>query len=121
MGAYKEIIRRHRESRELRERRDELEGTNINVNVNSIDTNIEQSPVPALPLTQSNLRSANFANLLSLGREVLGEVEDPVTLPTPRGRDPLAIHGTDKAQFFRGDWREAWPRDFRVQRKERSG
>jgi hypothetical protein len=37
--------------------------------------------------------------------------EPPVPAP-PRGRDSFAKHGTDRARFFRGDWRQAWPQDF---------
>ncbi|MCA1716263.1 MAG: hypothetical protein LC781_05155 [Actinobacteria bacterium] len=49
-----------------------------------------------------------------LAREVLGPVEDPVTPPAPPGHDPMVKRHTDKARFFHGAWREAWPRDFKV-------
>ncbi len=46
---------------------------------------------------------------------------DPSEHPLPRvpGRDPLVQHDTDKVQFFKGNWREAWPRDFKVHKKKR--
>jgi len=34
--------------------------------------------------------------------------------PATLGRDPLAHRGTDKSQFFRDDWREAWPQNFQT-------
>lgn len=67
---------------------------------------------------------AAVGEVLELAREVLPELkeEDRVDLdeliqansPPAPGRDPMAKHGTDKARFFQGDWREAWPRDFRA-------
>ncbi len=39
------------------------------------------------------------------------------SLPAPPpggGRDRLAQRDTDKAEFFKGAWRETWPRDFEV-------
>ncbi len=40
--------------------------------------------------------------------------------PAPGGgRDRLAHRDTDKAEFFKGDWRQTWPRDFEVFRGER--
>ncbi len=54
------------------------------------------------------------AEVLALARERFAPVEDPVTPPTLPGRDPMAKRHTDKAEFFKGVWREAWPRDFRV-------
>jgi hypothetical protein len=35
--------------------------------------------------------------------------------PAPGGaRDPLVHRGTEKGQFFKGDWRQTWPHDFEV-------
>jgi hypothetical protein len=63
-------------------------------------------------------------DVFKIAREVLPklEEEDRVDLdeliqansPPPPGRDPLVRRGSDKQQFFRGDWRQAWPRDFKV-------
>lgn len=50
---------------------------------------------------------ANVGDVLQIAREVLGQVENPVTPPAPPGRDPLVKRGTDKARFFSEDWREA--------------
>ncbi len=47
------------------------------------------------------------SEVLQIAREVLGQVENPVTPPAPPGRDPLVKRGTDKARFFSEDWREA--------------
>jgi len=42
--------------------------------------------------------------------------------PAPGGgRDPLARRDTDKARFFKGDWRQTWPRDFEVHKGETHG
>ncbi len=42
------------------------------------------------------------------------------SLPAPGGgRDPLVHRGSDKGQFFKGDWRQTWPHDFKVYRGER--
>ena len=39
----------------------------------------------------------------------------PGSLPAPGGgRDRLAHRDTDKARFFRGDWRQTWPHGFEV-------
>jgi hypothetical protein len=64
------------------------------------------------------------ADVLTIACEVLPPLaeEDRVDLqelieankPPEPGRDPLVKRGTNKAQFFGGDWREAWPRDFKV-------
>ncbi len=44
----------------------------------------------------------------------------PGYLPAPGGgRDRLAHRDTDKAEFFKGAWRETWPHDFEVFRGER--
>jgi len=52
------------------------------------------------------------AELRNMVWEVFPDRENlPVPPPIP-GRDPLVHCGTDKARFFRGNWREAWPRDF---------
>ncbi len=45
--------------------------------------------------------------VLQIAREVLGQVEDPVTPPPPPGRDPMVKRGTAKGRFFQGDWRES--------------
>jgi len=34
----------------------------------------------------------------------------PEPLPV-RGRDPLVHRGTEKARFFKGDWRNTWPHE----------
>lgn len=62
------------------------------------------------------------ADVLALAREVLPELkdEDRVDLdeliransPPPPGRDPLVHRGTDKGRFFKGGWRQTWPRDY---------
>jgi hypothetical protein len=79
----------------------------------------------------TSLAVANGTEVLEIARDVLPELEeeDRVDLdeliqansaPEP-GRDPLAKYGTDKALFFsRGGWREARPRDFKVQVKKGS-
>jgi hypothetical protein len=36
----------------------------------------------------------------------------------PPGRDPTVQRHGDKVGFFRGDWRKAWPRDFKVHRPD---
>jgi len=69
-------------------------------------------------------RIENTGEVLELARNVLPELleEDRVDLdeliqansPPPPGRDPLVHRGTDKEKFFKGDWRETWPRDFKV-------
>ena len=41
--------------------------------------------------------------------------------PAPRGRDPIAQRTGDKVKFFRGDWREAEPRNFTVHRSDTGG
>jgi hypothetical protein len=39
--------------------------------------------------------------------------------PAPGGgRDPLVHRDTEKARFFRGDWRNTWPHDFEVGKGE---
>ncbi len=39
--------------------------------------------------------------------------------PAPgEGRDPLVHRGTEKGRFFRGDWRNTWPHDFEVYRRD---
>jgi hypothetical protein len=67
---------------------------------------------------------SNAGEVLELARNVLPELkeEDRVDLheliqansPPPPGRDPLVKRHTDKARFFRGDWRTTWPHDYRV-------
>jgi hypothetical protein len=64
--------------------------------------------------------------VLELARNVLPELkeEDRVDLDELKQansppaslvrRDPLVCRGTDKARFFKGDWRTTWPRDFKV-------
>ena len=69
-------------------------------------------------------RIGNVGEVLELAREVLPELkeEDRVDLdeliransPPPPGRDPLVHRGTDKGRFFKGDWRQTWPHDFKV-------
>ncbi len=66
----------------------------------------------------------NVGEVLQLARNVLPELkeEDRVDLdeliqansPPPPGRDPLVKRHTDKGRFFKGDWRETLPRDFKV-------
>jgi hypothetical protein len=73
--------------------------------------------------------SANVGEVLELARNVLPELEDgdrvdldeliQANSPPPPGRDPLVHRDTDKAEFFKGDWRETWPRDFKVYEGER--
>jgi hypothetical protein len=65
-------------------------------------------------------------DLLKIARKKLPPLkeEDRVDLdeliqanqPPDQGRDPMVKRGTDKEEFFRGNWREAWPRDFKVYR-----
>jgi hypothetical protein len=54
----------------------------------------------------------NASEVRQIAREVLGPVENPVTPPPPPGRDPLVHRDTDKARFFRGDWRSVPPTDW---------
>ncbi len=69
---------------------------------------------------------ANVGEVLELAIGVLPELEEedrvdlgeliqanspPASLP---GRDPLASCGTAKGRFFKGDWRQTWPRGFEV-------
>jgi TubC N-terminal docking domain len=62
-------------------------------------------------------RIGDVSEVLELARERFGPVEDPITLPAPRGPDPMARRTGDKADFFSHDrWRESWPRDFTVYR-----
>ena len=59
------------------------------------------------------------AEVFDLAREFFPDrdgLPDPPAPPPSRGRDPLVQRSGDKAMFFRGDWRQAWPRDFRVSR-----
>jgi hypothetical protein len=63
----------------------------------------------------------NTGEVLEMARGIFGVVEDPVTPPAPPGRDPLAKKNTDKARFFCGDWREAWPENFTVHRPDTGG
>lgn len=65
-------------------------------------------------------RIANVGEVLELAQELLGTVEDPMTPPAPPGRDPMVKRGTDKARFFQGNWREAWPRDFEVYKGDKA-
>jgi chromatin segregation and condensation protein Rec8/ScpA/Scc1 (kleisin family) len=67
---------------------------------------------------------ASVGEVLELARNVLPELkeEDRVDLdeliqansPPPPGRDPLVHRDTEKGRFFKGDWRQTWPRDFKV-------
>lgn len=59
-------------------------------------------------------RIGAVGEVLELARARFGTVEDPVTPPALPGRDPMVGRHTDKARFFKGNWREAWPRDFKV-------
>jgi hypothetical protein len=57
---------------------------------------------------------SNVGEVLEIARARFGPVEDPVTPPPLPGRDPMVKRGTDKARFFKGDWRQTLPRDFKV-------
>ena|SRR5215208_7203808 len=56
--------------------------------------------------------------VLDLARERFGPSQpfDPEEHPLPRipGRDPLVMRGTEKVKFFKGDWQEAGPKDFKA-------
>ncbi len=64
----------------------------------------------------------SVGEVLQLARSVLPELEDgdridldeliQANSPPPPGRDPMVKRGTDKARFFKGDWRTTWPPDF---------
>jgi hypothetical protein len=69
-----------------------------------------------IKLGEEPVRSAS--EVLEMAREYFGPSKpfDPSEHPLPRvpGRAPLVRRDTDKAQFFQGNWREAWPQDFKV-------
>jgi hypothetical protein len=65
-------------------------------------------------LQDTSPRIGDVSEVLELARGRLGLVEDPVPLPAPLGRDPMARRTGDKVRFFKGNWREASPRDFTV-------
>lgn len=74
-------------------------------------------------------RIGNVGEVLELARKALPELkeEDWVDLDEliqannpPPGRAPLVHRGTDKGKFFKGDWRQTWPHDYKVYRGERS-
>jgi len=73
-----------------------------------------------IKLGEEPVRSAS--EVLEMAHEYFGPSIpfDPSEHPLPRmpGRDPLVQRDTDKVQFFRGNWREAWPRDFKVHKKK---
>jgi hypothetical protein len=54
----------------------------------------------------------NVDEVLEMARARYCTVEDPVIPPALPGRDPMVKRDTDKARFFQGDWRKAWPEDF---------
>jgi hypothetical protein len=58
----------------------------------------------------------DVSEVLELASERFGPVKDPVTPPAPRGQDSMVQRRGEKAEFFKGNWREAWPRDFTVYR-----
>ena len=78
----------------------------------------ERKPEILAALGEEPVRSAS--EVLEIARAHLGPSEpfDPSEHPLPRvpGSDPLVHRGTDKAEFFGGNWREAWPQDFEPQK-----
>jgi len=54
-------------------------------------------------------RIGGVSEVLELARACLGPVEDPVTPPAPRGQDSMVQRRCEKMEFFKGNWREAWP------------
>lgn len=71
-------------------------------------------------LGEEPVRSAS--EVREIARAHLGPSKpfDPSEHPAPAdpGRDPLVHRDTDKARFFQGDWRETWPRDFKVHKED---
>jgi TubC N-terminal docking domain len=61
-------------------------------------------------------RIGSVDDVLEMSRARLGTVEDPITPPAPPGCDPMAQRHGEKVKFFKGDWRQAYPRDFKVYR-----
>ncbi len=53
---------------------------------------------------------ASVAEVFELARQYFPERDGLPLLLRVRGRDPLVHRGTDKARFFRGDWRAAGPK-----------
>ena len=53
---------------------------------------------------------ASVTEVFELARLYFPERDGLPLLPPVRGRDPLVQRGTDKARFFRGDWRAAGPK-----------
>ncbi len=55
------------------------------------------------------------AQLRAISRDRAQRKDSSPPPPAPGGgRDPLVHRGSDKGQFFRGDWRTTWPHDFEV-------
>jgi len=78
-----------------------------------------KAEVLALLTGRPGERVTSSAEVFEMAREAFPNRDDlPDVLPRrQRGRDPMTKHDTDKARFFRGDWREAWPQNFRVHRR----
>ena len=57
--------------------------------------------------------TSEVANLARYRFPVREDLPPPPPPPLP-DRDPLVKRGTNKVTFFKGDWRRAWPRDFKV-------
>ena len=82
----------------------------------------------AQPLLIEELQAESLeavAEVVELARHKLNptgiEYDPHPVSPAPRGRDPIAQRTGDKVKFFRGDWREAEPRNFTVYRPDTGG
>ena|SRR5215204_5730618 len=63
-------------------------------------------------LREEESKVGTGAEVFELARKRFPNRDDLPAPPPVPGRDPLAKRSTDKARFFRGDWRRAWPQDF---------
>lgn len=90
-----------------------LRTTNLTNLIRSGDSETTLRPTTLTTLIEST------DSVLDLAREKFGlsqpfdPEEHPLPPPIP-GRDPLVKTGTNKAIFFKGDWRNAWPPGFTV-------
>ena len=61
----------------------------------------------------------NAGEVLDMARSYFGVIEDPLTPPEPLvQREDYGGKSGDRVRFFKGDWREAEPRDFTVHRPD---
>ena len=114
MGAYKDLIRKHRELRPQEREDHQYEVDYTYVKINTIYNSNIPPPVETSSTSGANLRSANFANLVGSAEEVfamaLEHFPDRDGLPVPPGppgRDPMVKRGMDKGRFFMGSRRAA--------------